>query len=295
MTQPAADTLFSDDWLSLRESADHLARDAELARLADRWLNARHESSGADTNARHLVDLGCGSGSNLRYLAPRFHGIQQWRLIDHDAALLERAIDRCESLASADGRRIRLTPERSTLKEAWAGGFDGVDLVTASALFDLLTFDDVASLVAACRKAGCAALFTLSVDGDIRFHETGGAPLEDEEDRFAFATLRAHQRRDKGAGNALGTGAPQALRDTFQRHGFRVRHASSPWYLDEGSITLIDALMDGWRHALHEQDPAQGARIDHWHAARLARIRRGEATLRVGHQDLLAMPPESAL
>ena len=76
-------TGFSADWLALREPADHRARDpatltrvvAHLARLA----------------LPEIVDLGCGSGSNLRALAPRLGARQRWRLVDNDAALLDAA------------------------------------------------------------------------------------------------------------------------------------------------------------------------------------------------------------
>ncbi|WP_106418212.1 class I SAM-dependent methyltransferase [Salinicola tamaricis] len=53
-----------------------------------------------------LVDLGCGSGSNLRYLAPQLRTPQYWRLVDHDASLLEHARSRCGELVSAAGEPI---------------------------------------------------------------------------------------------------------------------------------------------------------------------------------------------
>ena len=55
---------FAPDWLALREPYDHAARSAALA---DRFAAA----VGATP---HLIDLGCGTGANLRYLAPRIAG-----------------------------------------------------------------------------------------------------------------------------------------------------------------------------------------------------------------------------
>ena len=57
---------FTLDWLALREPVDHRSRsELALAGLRD-WWRARRAS--------RVVDLGCGTGSNLRYLAPRLAG-----------------------------------------------------------------------------------------------------------------------------------------------------------------------------------------------------------------------------
>ena len=55
---------FAAAWLALREPYDHAARSAALA---DRF-------AAAVGKAPHLLDLGCGTGSNLRYLAARSTG-----------------------------------------------------------------------------------------------------------------------------------------------------------------------------------------------------------------------------
>ena len=52
---------FSADWLTLREPADHRARNPALVEALARHLGGR---------AVRVTDLGCGTGSNLRALAP---------------------------------------------------------------------------------------------------------------------------------------------------------------------------------------------------------------------------------
>lgn len=287
---PDADRRFSDQWLMLRESADHLARDSQLTHAADRWLSARATPTRPLVTQRTIVDLGCGSGSNLRYLAPRLHGTQHWRLIDHDASLLARARLRCEGLRSADARPVHLETCEMDLDTAIRRGLEGTDLVTASALFDLLSPGWVEALASRCQAQGCAALFALSIDGEIHFHDTAGTAVENDDDRFAFAALAAHQRRDKGQGPALGSQAPNHLRQSFYRHGYRVREATTPWRLGPESLPLAEALLAGWHRALHEQVPEQRKRVDRWHGARLDAVMRGRLTLTVGHRDLFAIP-----
>ena len=67
----AADTQgFSSEWLALREPADARARDAGLSvQLAQRLLLARRARAESPVPAR-FIDLACGTGANLRYLAP---------------------------------------------------------------------------------------------------------------------------------------------------------------------------------------------------------------------------------
>lgn len=292
---PATDALFSDQWLTLREPADHRARDAQLTHAVDQWLTRRaaahppREARSLET-PRSVIDLGCGSGSNLRYLAPRLQGAQSWRLIDHDSGLLAQARLRCESLSSADGQPIHLETDQLSLTAAWEHGLEGADLVTASALFDLLTAADIEALADACQRSGCAVLFALSIDGLIRFHDAGGSALYGDDDRFMLAALQAHQHRDKGGGPAVGSEAPRRLRESFHRRGYLIREAASPWRLGPESLPLAEALMAGWRKALHEQLPQQRDRVDQWHARRLDDLQRERATLTVGHRDLLATP-----
>jgi SAM-dependent methyltransferase len=291
---PLSDALFSDQWLTLREPADHLARDAQLTHAADRWLTRRATPARPLETRRTLVDLGCGSGSNLRYLAPRLHGAQHWRLIDHDAELLAQARLRCEQLTSADGQPIHLESHTASLADTWKHGLQGADLVTASALFDLLTPADVEALADACQNHGCAVLFALSVDGHIRFHDASGAPLFSDDDRFMLAALETHQHRDKGSGPAMGAQASHYLRENFHRRGYHVREATSPWRLGSESLTLAESLLAGWRSALHEQLPQQISRIDRWHGERLEGLMREKLTLTVGHKDLFATPVTTA-
>ena len=84
---------FAADWLALREPFDHAARSAALARrLADRL-----------PRRPRLVDLGAGSGSLFRFLAPIIGRGHDWILLDADAALLDDAFGRTAAWARRQG------------------------------------------------------------------------------------------------------------------------------------------------------------------------------------------------
>src|SRR6185369_8724301 len=92
---------FSADWLSLREPFDAAARATPLvAELR------RHIPRGTSAAPFEVVDLGAGAGSNLRYLAPRVGGEQQWRLVDHDRVLLDAALVATSAWAASRGASV---------------------------------------------------------------------------------------------------------------------------------------------------------------------------------------------
>src|SRR5207244_2670973 len=103
-----------------------------------------------------LLDLGGGTGSNVRYLSPKLPMPQQWTVIDSDPELL----------AYAPGGVTALNRDLNIVVDD-AGLFRDCTLVTASALLDLVSDRWLARLVAQCRAAEAAVLFSLSYDGRI--------------------------------------------------------------------------------------------------------------------------------
>ncbi|MEX1058611.1 MAG: glycosyltransferase, partial [Natronospirillum sp.] len=91
---------FSGEWLALRQAADHQARATPLNEQLLTALKARYSPTSTTIN---VVDLGTGSGSNVRYLAPRLQTAlpwltQKWTLVDHDPELLNQARTACNDL-----------------------------------------------------------------------------------------------------------------------------------------------------------------------------------------------------
>lgn len=275
---------FSESWLARREQADHDARAAVPLQAATDWLAARRGHA-----PWQLLDLGSGSGANMRYLAPRLPGPQHWHLVDHDDSLLGHAVGRCQPLRDNAGIPIHVTTHQRDLHALEASWFADIDLVTASALCDLVSATWVEALADACATHRTAILITLSVDGNIRF-QADDVVVNDAEDAWLLETLAAHQHRDKGLGPALGTTAPQALIEAFTTRGFHIADAESPWHLTPAQRPLALSLIDGWAVAAREQAPHDRQRIERWWQRRREALDRGHLDLYVGHRDLFAAP-----
>lgn len=268
-------TAYSPDWLDLRAGADGAARaEALAARLAARLAGPCR-----------IVDLGAGSGANARCLAPRLAGPQYWQLVDHDAALLERARAQCRALVDGAGRPVAVATSTQDLATTANIDFGQTDLVTASALLDLVSERWLGELVERVRQAGCVALLVLSYDGRIEWHPRDSA---DPALRTAF---NEHQRAQCHFGEpALGSVAAARAIDAFTRAGYEVESAPSDWVLGEDHAQLLHALVDGWVAAASEQEPASAARFARWGALRREQIAAGGLRATVGHRDLLALP-----
>lgn len=276
--------VFAADWLSLREPADHAARSETLFARLQPFLAER----AAGGKALRMVDLGAGSGSNLRWLAPRLQHAQAWTLVDRDAGLLARA--KATPLAAANSvQTLEADLSRSNLP--WIAE---ADLITAAAFFDLVSADWIERLCATCAAAEAACLFVLSVDGRRGLMDADGSLIEDEEDYFLQELFNAHQRRDKGLGAALGPDAGPVLARKLSEQGLEVETRTSDWRLQAGqdlTLALGGELLTGWRDAALERAPEAASRIDAWHQRRQADLAAGRLGLYVGHLDVMALPP----
>jgi SAM-dependent methyltransferase len=298
---------FSAGWLQQREPFDAVARETAAARMS---LPARLAGlrPTAGTPWR-IIDLACGTGANLRWLAPRLGGAQQWQVLDHDKALLKCWPARLAAAHPghlAPGfmqrgvplhRRLRfrgpgfdatIVRQQTDLAQALeALPWHAAHLVTASALLDLVSAAWLRRLVAASVSAGVALHFALSVDG--RHH---WAP-HDWHDAVVGALFAAHQQRDKGFGPALGARAVPLLRRLLRSAGYRVHTARSDWRLDGRSgpraLALQRALVDGMASAACEQAPDATAMVQGWRQRR--HVLAAQGSVRVGHLDVLALPP----
>jgi len=264
---------YSPAWLGLRESADARSRSPELLRTVCRDL--------AGLTRPVIHDLGCGTGSMGRWLAGRLPGPQHWVMYDHDPELLEHARAHMVA-AAADGARVTVATRQRDVTALTAEDLAGASLVTASALLDLLTRDEVDRLAAACVDAACPALLTLSVVGRVKL--TPADPLD-----TAFgAAFNAHQCRDVDGRRLLGPDAADATAEAFTRLGATVSTRPSPWLLGPDQVTLAVRWLRGWVAAACQQQPELTARAGAYLEGRLAAAETGGLSVVIDHLDILA-------
>lgn len=274
---------FSADWLSLREAADARARDHGLGQaLAARF--ATHDTI-------RVVDLGCGTGANLRATASLLPARQYWTLVDYDADLLAAAREKLAAWADTaqfDGETLHLAKDGQAIDVAFRQADlardletalgSAADLITASALFDLASPAFIRSFAAAVASRRAVFYTVLTYNGIQRW-----APHRPADNAMASAFHR-HQMRDKGFGAAAGPMAPTHLADQFRLAGYSVQEADSPWRLSAPrDAVLLAELAKGFAAAVAETGGVDAKTIETW----LRTVHSGAET---GHTDTLAVP-----
>jgi len=265
---------YAPEWLELREGPDAAARAGDLLDpLRIRLANLPGKAGLV------IHDLGCGTGSMGRWLAPRLDGPQHWILHDRDPYLLHFAAV-ASPRSAADGSRVTVETRRGDVGLLTPDVLAGASLVTASALLDVLTREEIDTLAAACTGAGCPALLTLSVAGRVEL--TPSDPLDAE----IAEAFDAHQRRD----GLLGPDAVTVACEAFAERGATVRVHPSPWRLGPEESALTAQWLRGWVGAAIEQRPELSERAERYLRERLAACEAGELRVVVHHSDLLALP-----
>jgi SAM-dependent methyltransferase len=270
---------FSSAWLALREPADH--------RSVNGWLRAALLRSFAGRHPHKIVDLGSGTGSNCRGLAPSLGERQHWTLVDYDPALLAAArvaLDGACAELLPPGFQVRFQ-QADLAKGDLAPILAGHDLVTASALFDLVSSPVIDRLAEAVAGARQVFYTVLTYDGLAAWLP------EHPADSAMRAAFNRHQRGDKGFGPAAGPEATALLAGAFRRHDYHVTTAKSPWVLDASFRPLREEVDQGWAAAVAETSLVPAETIEDWLRHRLSEP---DAITIVGHEDLLALPKERA-
>lgn len=275
---------FSPDWLALREPADHAARNPQLLQQVGAHFAGR--------NSVTVVDLGSGTGSNLRGTAEALPQRQHWTLVDRDPDLLavarrrlaewaDESREQGEELVLSKGDRfITVDTRQVDLKTdlEWVLGWQP-DLVTAAALFDLASKRWLDRMVAVLVSLKLPLYTVLTYDGRERWTPPHRA------DAAMLSAFRFHQRGDKGFGPAVGPDATDVMAEAFRKAGFAVTNGESFWQLDERHPELTRELTQGIANAVLETGHVERALVEDWLAARAS-----GATGQVGHHDLWARP-----
>jgi hypothetical protein len=265
-------------WLALREPADAAARARELVDAARPALPS--------TGGVVVHDLGSGTGSMARWLAPQLPGRQHWVLHDRDAELLDLAAAAPPAGAS-DRAPVTVETRRRDITRLGPAELADADLVTASALLDMMTADELDRLVTTCAGPGCPVLVALSVTGRVEI--TPSDPI----DRAVTDAFNHHQRRTIGTRTLLGPDAVGAAATAFGRLGREVVLRPSPWRLGPAQRALTTEWFTGWLRAACEQRPELEAVVGDYRQRRLAAAAAGRLAVTVHHQDLLVRPATS--
>ena len=282
---------FSAQWLGLREPVDHRSRNQALQVQV---INYLAQVKTVYPGSVYVTDLGSGTGSNLRALAPHLNSIQYWTLVDYDQTLLQVA--RSTLLAWADSEIESAETSSTTIKNLSIRKLnktiivkfkcvdllndyqailnEPTDLITAAAFFDLVAKPWLTKFCASLSKP----LYTvLTYDGNEKW-----SPPEIV-DSDILKAFHQHQRTDKGFGSALGPTASECLQSLLRDQHFTTICAPSPWILNHQDSALIKQLSIGTAEAVREMATLAVTVVNQWEQSRMHASR-----CEIGHIDIFS-------
>jgi SAM-dependent methyltransferase len=262
---------FTAEWLALREPHDARARNRAV-------LDAMAAATAA-AGAISVVDLACGTGATLRAIASRLPARQDWRLVDNDLSLLARAA------SGASTRGVTVTRIPVDLTRDLEAALDGaIDLVTTSALLDLVSAEWLDRLVVEVAARRLPLYAALNYDGRVGFDPSD--PL----DAQVIAAVNRHQETDKGFGPALGPSAAEAAIARFEAARYAVVHGRSDWRLGPRDHDIQRDMLAGWAGAAREIGAISSPDAAAWLTRRRDLVAAGRSVITVGHVDFFARP-----
>jgi hypothetical protein len=272
LSEASAVTVVDPDWLAARVAADNDARAATLSTLLPQLINYLIDTDAPDPTV-HIIDLGAGTGANQRWLAPRLPIPQRWLHLDHNPI-----ISRTEPLPA---ETVIIDAGVEVLDQLLASSRDRRQLVTCSALLDVLTTEQVKAVCQAVIDNRVPAFFSLTVTGELTMSPTN------PHDQLLLSAFNDHQRR---AGR-LGPDASALTVDLLRAAEFAVTTQQTPWHLtaDRGQA-FIDQVLEERLAAAVAQEPALAATAASWMELRRAQLAAGLLRVELDHCDVLGLP-----
>jgi hypothetical protein len=260
------------NWLAARVAADTAARAATLNTLVPDLINYL-AVTGDHQDTLEIIDLGAGTGANQRWLAPRLPFRQRWVHLDHDPMI-------SRSLPLPDDTMI-IDDSVEALSRLLASRDAGRQLVTCSALLDVLTMRQLDAVCRALIDNRVPALFSLTVTGTL------GVVPSHPDDQPLLDAFNDHQRR-------AGRGGPEAASvaaETLRAAGFDVRCQETPWQLTAASgQAFVGQVLQERLHAAVSQHPGLAQAATAWLELRRSQLAVGIMRIELGHGDILALP-----
>lgn len=284
--------MFDPNWLQERYRFDAAARNQEIA-----W-QCIHQF--AFLNHIQIVDLGSGTGANVRHYLEQFPQNQTWFCVEEDDALKTMFWQNMVQLAEADGYAYQLSDNQIKMEKPghWIeihfveGNLMQVDnlvdllrtdLILANAVFDLFSQKQFEELIQTISHHSLSLLFTLNYEG-MKFF-----PVE-KEDAYYIDQYNAHMQRPQDFGKGMGPDASQLMEQALHASLAEVKKGESNWEIEVEDGKMLHYLLGFFEDALGDWWATEAEKMAFlgWVAHKRQLIDQQQLDAVVHHQDVLA-------
>ncbi len=288
---------FDTTWLNTRYPFDEAARNQSVDQAAMAFLKTLPATGKKELR---FLDIGSGTGANFLHFYESLPFAQNWILMDHDPRLLQASLQRIEAEAKAkaypvfvEDHRLRLVcPDGDVCIEVLSGAFEEVeklvalaslDLVMASAFFDLFTREKLDHFLQKIKKASCGLLLTLN------YSEMTFSP-ELSLDKKVVQWYEAHMQRPQNSGAAMGPDCSRQIQASLENGAIDFVAGKSIWKIGEKDQAMSRFLLGFMEEAIGElalPEKEQEA-FEDWLRIRKKELEEEGLALEVAHFDFFA-------
>jgi len=278
-------------WLDERFVHDVSARNKSVEQACFSYFDKQ--------DAINIMDVGSGTGSTFLALYARIENDQNWTFLEQDAKLIDHSVKRiCKELAvegfqietldnkttfSTDSRTITLTTLNDSLLNIDTYLRDlSIDLVTASAIFDLFSIDQYAKFDQIVRGHNCAILSVLNYTG-MSFN-----PVLEGDDT-CIELYHGHMLRSQHFGIGMGPNCHRDIKKYYSDNGANYTEGNSIWHLDPEAQAMHGFILEYMEIAINEM-PGRPEYFNDWLKNRRQESGDNRLLIQVDHFDYFVAP-----
>jgi len=285
---------FDVSWLNDRYPFDAAAREKKLEKEVLSFLEGKEEI--------HLVDAGAGTGANFLYFTERLPANQKWYLIEQNSHLKNATLKRLSDYATyhkypferkknqvvihSGTRIVEIQIINGSLTDLdQLIPLQGIDLLLANAVFDLLTsrqFD---------RFFRQTIEFQIPLYTTLNYEKMVFLP-DDPFDEIFIRIYNEHMEREQSFGEAMGIKAPTIILEKYAKKNWQCQSAESIWNVGAEDIKMHYYLLDFMENALAEMNmnPDLVFNFEKWLQRKKDLIITRQQDLEIIHRDIFVQP-----
>ncbi len=259
---------FDFEWLNTRFAFDQQSLNGELMNKVVSDMNNLN-------SLIKIVDLGAGTGSGFFHLFPKFSLPQQWTFIEKDKNLLQPTEERLQEFCQRNNFKFNKIKNKKyeiisedkfcaieivnqSIQNAVKNNlFLGNNLITAFALFDLFTKEELINFVQKISPLKIPLYFVLNFSAMEFFPST-------ENNEYYSKQYEGHMQREKQEGRSLGKEAVNWLPKLFKKQNWEVVSRKGKWQIDKNENKMMwNFKLNFMKNALEEM-PLEKTKLKAW-------------------------------
>jgi SAM-dependent methyltransferase len=280
-------------WINAREEYDFLAR----SNLLCEYFNKNKQ------NSIRIIDLGCGTGSFLRWCYYTKINFDEMLLVDHDKKLLNQFLIITKKFLNKYDYKISKQTSTSfdimkkniikknnvKLKKQdilmTLSIINEYNLISLSAIADILPKIFITNLFSSVEPKKII-YFSICFNGKIKWN------IVNEHDKYIISRFNNHQQSLKDDIYAMGAKSIKLIKNLSKRKKFNLLHKDSSWIIasKKNSDKLFQKqYLKTIYNALKKDKETNNDILSNWYKFRIKKIDLHKSNLVVGHEDILVL------